>query len=365
MSDQTNQTKQKKERKPRQPQTPPANEGMSVNLAGFSAKRGISLDLGNGYCNLQADGGVAADWRAVQARVSDSRQLDKPPFDHLIKIDGQQYVFGEAAYIYAPRTIEDYPATNRYTSAWYRRMFAYALHRAYGLRLSESPFYPEVVLSIPAEYFANDAVVEAVKRNLIGAYTIETVLGTTLQVVIHAEKLVIIPEGAGSFLAAATIEGDQSPLNSGLWIVGDGGYLTFDCIGFLNGDYVPDLSRSDPAGGVSRIASAVNKFIAGETGVSLPTHAIDAQLACDEITVNRRTVNIAGAKRRAIEQLGERVGRFIMEVASGQNLAGVLLTGGAAELLRDAIQAPGLPPLSIAPNPRRANVEGGFKLIVG
>lgn len=322
--------------------------------------RAISLDLGNAYCNLVADGPVIADWRSVQGRVSDARGLNELPFDHVLKIGETWYVFGEAAYTYAPRTLEDFPATNRYTSKWYKRLFAYALHRAYGLRLADGPFYPAVILSIPASHYSNDLVVDNVRENLVGPYVLGTTHGTATQAEILPDNLRIIPEGAGSFLAAAA---GNKALESGLWFILDVGYLTSDIVAFRNGDYAPDLATSDPAAGMSRVAQAVARFIAGITGVELRPADIDPHLHCPSIEVNKEQIDIQDVKQVAISALGERIARFVSQAAAGQNLSGLLLTGGGAELMRDAIQIPGLPPALVAPNPRRANVEGAYKLI--
>lgn len=322
--------------------------------------RSISLDLGNAYCNLVADGPVVSDWRSVQGRVSDSRGLKELPFDDVIRLNDVWYVFGEAAYTYAPRSLEDFPATNRYTSIWYKRLFAFALHRAYGLRLAEGPFYPDVVLSIPASQYSNDAIVERVRDNLVGPYYLGTTKGTATQAEINPDALHIIPEGAGSFLAAAAA---NKALERGLWFVLDVGYLTSDIVAFVHGDYAPDLAVSDPAAGMSYVARHVARFIAGETGVDLRPADIDPQLHCPSIEVNKQQIDIQTAKAEALANLGERIARFVTQAAAGQNLSGLLLTGGGAELLRDVIQIPGLPPIIVAPNPRRANVEGAFQLI--
>lgn len=322
--------------------------------------RAISLDLGNAYCNLMADGPVVSDWRSVQGRVSDSRGLKELPFDDVIQIQDTWYVFGEAAYTYAPRTLEDFPATNRYTSKWYKRLFAFALHRAYGLRLADGPFYPAVILSIPASHYSNDLVVEKIRENLIGPYFLVNTHGQATQAVIDSAGLRIIPEGAGSFLAAAAANRN---LESGLWFVLDIGYLTSDIVAFRDGDYAPDLATSDSEAGMSRVAKAVARFIVGVTGVELRAADIDPQLHCPSIEINKEMIDIQDVKRTAVVTLGERIARFVMQASAGQNLSGLLLTGGGAELLRDAIQIPGLPIPIVAPNPRRANVEGAYKLL--
>ncbi|HRE48801.1 MAG TPA: ParM/StbA family protein [Aggregatilineales bacterium] len=323
----------------------------------------ISLDLGNGYCNLMADGGISADWRSVQGRLSDATRFNDLPFDDVINISGVWWAFGAGAYTYAARSLEDFPATNRYFSEWYKRLFTYALHRAYGVRLGEGIFYPRVVLSIPAGIFANEDVVQRVKESLAGDYQIGTTRGSELRVKIEDGNLQIIPEGAGSYIATAT---QNQIVQSGLWYVGDGGYLTFDVIAFRDGDYAPDLSVSDAAAGMRYVAAAVSRKLHAAAGNEVRPEDIDPYLTCDAITINGRAYPIGEHRATAICQLVERVAGFITRSMSGQNLTGIILTGGGAEVLRTGLEQ-ALVPLTVivAPNPRRANVLGGFALIGG
>lgn len=321
----------------------------------------ISGDLGNAYGNIKADQGIEIDFRSVQGRISDANRMSELPFDHCLQIDGSWYVFGEEAYKLAPRTLEDFPATSRYTDIWYKRLFTYALHRVYGIRLGEGWISPRIVLSIPAALFKNDGIVEQIKANLVSPYKlITTHAGCTPMIQVSPENLTIIPEGAGSYLAAAA---SSKPMESGLWLVVDVGYLTTDIVAFLDGDYLPDLAASDPAAGMSSVAQAVANHIAAASGVDLPASTVDRDLRCPAILINGITIPIEEQRNAALTRLGERIGRFLVQHAARQNVSGVLLTGGGAELLRDRVHARGLPGVSIAPNPRRANVEGGYKLL--
>lgn len=338
--------------------------GAPVTLAATQIQA-ISLDLGNGYCNLRADGGIDCDWRSVQGRLSDATRYGDLPFDDVVDIDGVWWAFGGAAYTYAPRTLEDFPATNRYFSAWYKRMFTYALHRAYGVRLGEGVFYPRVVLSIPAGLFANDDVVKRVKDHLMGDYRIGTTRGTDLHVGIVAGNLQIIPEGAGSYIAAASTLTEKG-LGNGLWFILDVGYLTSDIVAFRDGDYAPDLSSSDPAAGMRYVAAAVARKLHAAACNEARPEDIDPYLDCEAITLNGKAYPIGEYRAAAIHSLSDRIGGFITRNLSGQNLTGIVLTGGGAKTVQaDLEQIAGLPNIVAAPNPRRANVEGGYMLIGG
>ena len=41
----------------------------------------LSVDLGNAYSNLQADGNISDDWRSVQGVVSTASRTEELPFD--------------------------------------------------------------------------------------------------------------------------------------------------------------------------------------------------------------------------------------------------------------------------------------------
>ncbi|MHB8628771.1 MAG: hypothetical protein ACYDBJ_18045 [Aggregatilineales bacterium] len=324
----------------------------------------ISVDLGNAYCNMQADGGISADWRSIQGKVSDNSRIADLPYDDAIMLDGDWFVFGERTLTYAERT-EDFTTTERYTSKWYRRLFAFAMHRAYGLRFSEGPFYPKVIASIPAREFAVEERVEAIKRNLKGAYIIQDTQGQVLQSEILLDRLTVVPEGAGAYIKMLrdSDTGGVSIVASGLWYVLDLGYLTGDIVAFRDGDYMPEAATSNPDLGMRTVALKVAKFVRGAGGPDLDPAEIDPQLRCDSIIVNGRQYSIKDTRDKALAELGERIARFIISEASNRNLSGVLLTGGGADLLKNHISAPNLPAMLTVPNARRANCEGAYKLL--
>jgi len=321
----------------------------------------LSVDLGNAYSNLQADGAISDDWRSVQGVISGASRMGELPFDSAIHYDGAWRVFGGAATTHTAH-IEDFPTTDRYTSKFYKRLFAFALHRAYGLRFAESPFYPKVIASIPAREFAIDARVQQVRANLVGPYMIKNVHEMCLQVDVMAENLTIIPEGAGAFYAAVKSLPNH-PAENGTWLVLDLGYLTADMVSFRDGEYMPDMASSSAELGIRFVADRVARFVRGEGGPSLDPSFYDPQLGCDSIQVNGRLFDIKAARTQAVTDLAERIARFVARVSSDQAVTGVILAGGGAELVRPFIQLNGLPAPVLAPNPRRANVEGAYQML--
>ncbi|MHB8752915.1 MAG: ParM/StbA family protein [Aggregatilineales bacterium] len=166
----------------------------------------MCFDLGNGFAKMLAllDTGPLGPirWRSVQGRTGKKTRLHQLPPDWTIKWRGTFYVFGERAYTECSDSLEDFPTTDRYVSEWYKRMFAFGLYKAYGLRVVDhpGPYKPDIVASVPAKEFANEGRLNAIIENLCGDYQIETVLNTQLEIEVTEENLTVIPEGVGSFL---------------------------------------------------------------------------------------------------------------------------------------------------------------------
>jgi hypothetical protein len=324
----------------------------------------LSVDLGNAFSSIRADRGITADWRSIQGIVSNKKNMKEMPFDSVIKYDGQWHVFGSAADRLASR-VADHPSTERYTSDWYKRLFAFALHKAYGLRLGEGIFYPQVVSSIPAREYASDVRVQKVKENLLGTYFIENTLGGALQVVIDPANLTIIPEGAGTFFHML----DQGDLHGktmyakGLYYVIDIGYLTTDIIAFQDGEYLPELATSDPSLGMRFVAEQIARYVVSQGGSNLDPAKYDEDLKCDVKIVNGAGYQIAETREHALNELGESIAHLLQRVSTDRNVSGIIQGGGGSEHLARRIKASNLPAIIEAPNPRRSNVDGAYTFI--
>lgn len=326
----------------------------------------VSVDLGNANCNLRADGGIVADWRSIQGTLSNRRNMNEQPFDSVIKYQDQWYVFGNDARRLASR-VADHPSTERYTSEWYKRLFSYSLHRAYGLRINNGLFYPHVVASIPAREYASDTRVDSVIKNLSGEYVIENTLGGQLQVVVNPENLTIIPEGAGTYFHMLN-QGDnngRAMYAEGLWFIVDIGYLTTDIVAFQDGEYLPELATSDPSLGMRFVAEQIARHVVSRGGPNLDPSNYDEDLSCEAKIVNGTAYKIAGTRESALNELGESIAHLLQRVATDRNVAGVVQGGGGSTYLSRRIKARNLPVIIEAPNSRRSNVEGGYSLIAG
>jgi hypothetical protein len=298
--------------------------------------------------------------------VSDAGRLKDLPFEHCLLIDGQWYVFGEATYTYAPKTADDMIVTNRYLSPWYKRLFTYALHRCYGLIVQQEGISeriePEIVLSIPAELFKNQAIADKVKANLVGTYYIETTLGTTYSIHVLPEHLTIIPEGVGSFLSACA---EFPAAQAGTWVVVDPGYLTTDLVVFRDMEYIPDLATSDAAAGMNTVSSRIAAHIFSAYDIHLKTSLIDENIECESIVIQNAAVPIQQAKIDALTKLAKRINTMIQLATADLLIDGLILTGGGAKLLQEFVKGPGaIIPLKLTDH-RRGNVEGGFLMLKG
>lgn len=317
----------------------------------------LSIDLGNAFSNLKADHNVSEDWRSIIGLVGNSNQMRNLPFNDSLKLDGSWYVVGDSARTHAANTIEDYPTKDRYTSTWYKRLFSFALLKAYGQRLNEGPFYPKIVSSIPASEYKIKERASAIQAFLKGNYYLETIEGTHLQVCV--DHLLIIPEGAGSFMEASSVD---SRCHTGTWIVLDIGYLTGDIVVFRSGNYVSDKSASDDTIGVRKIAEAIADYVRGNGGPSLDASIYDPYIDQDCIEISGTTYSIANVRQQTLFNLKERVNRFLTKAGNGENVAGYIITGGGADRYEQLLETR-LPVIKL-PNSRRANVEGGYEYLV-
>jgi hypothetical protein len=329
----------------------------------------VVMDLGNGFSKILASGLTnPIRWRSVQGRMGHRSRLNQLPQDWTINWNGTYYVFGEQAYTECPDTLEDFPTTDRYLTDWYKRTFAFGLHKAFGLRLStngQAPHAPQIIASIPAKEYSNSARKEAIEENLFGQYSIGTVLGTTLEVEVSEANLVLIPEGVGSYLYMVAQR--HSAMEHGLWAVLDLGYLTGDVVFFRDGEYVTDSSDSDDKLGMITVAQRVAAAIRGQGGPDLPEPQIDAFIAELDPRVESPCVEISGVPyaihdvyHQAMTELGDRAVTFLKKKCAGKNLKGILLTGGNARWQSYFIQpqTQKLPAVTVCIDGENGNILG-------
>lgn len=328
----------------------------------ISSEHYLSLDLGNAYVNLRTDEGVTDDWRSIMAPLSDANRLGTWPLSDVMNYEGRWWATGEKCYTLAQDTIEEKVHLARYISPWYRRLFAFALHRAFWQLVGTEIVYPKVISSIPAKLFKNRVEAERIKKNLLGQYRIGNSKGGTLHLNITTDNLTIIPEGIGTYFGYV-FGTNERQYENGSWMVADFGYLTLDTVMVRDGDYIPDAAQSDSQTGISIASSAVLDALYSRTHADLDRAYIDENLTEDSITVNGRAYPIADTRDEAFGQIADRATGLLEQWAARQNLSGCILTGGGAEYVAPYIKSEHLPPIVVASDPRRANVDGAYLYI--
>lgn len=343
----------KKQPEPATVQTNPANDADN-----------ISLDMGNAYTNVQSDGAIALDYRSIMAPLSTSNRLGDLPVENVINYEGQLWAVGDACYTLAPNAIQENPTVNRYTSAWYKRLFAFALHKTLYKRAGQEIFYPRIISSVPAELFRNQDETAAIAANLCGHYEIGNTFGGQIIVDVLPRRLVLIPEGVGTYFGLVFGGGNNAQYKTGTWMIADSGYLTLDTVMLRDGEYIADASRSDERTGLSSVADKLRDFVFTRSRTRLDRASIDNAMQCATITVNTNVINVEQARTDALIELGKRASLLLEQWSAGHNLSGIIFTGGGAEYLFQHITSSMLPPLTLAARPRRANVEGAYTYIV-
>jgi hypothetical protein len=321
----------------------------------------LACDLGNAYSNIKSDNGVAVDWRSIMAPLSASTRLADWPIEHVIQYEEEWWASGEICYTLAPGTIEENLNMNRYTSTWYKRLFAFALHKAFYKEAGREIVYPRIISSVPAGIFKISQQVKAVQENLIGDYEIRNVYGGTLMVTVP--KVILLPEGIGTYFGYLFGPGNNSQYQTGTWMVADFGYLTLDAVFMRDGEYIADMAKSDSQTGMSIVAEQIQEYVQAEAGVELDRAQIDKAMECDMIEVNRKPLNISTIRETALEKLGRRATGLLEQWSRRANLNGIIITGGGAKYQYPHIASDVLPPLSVAINPRRANADGAYLYI--
>jgi hypothetical protein len=321
----------------------------------------LACDLGNAYSNIRSDNGVAADWRSIQAPLTTNTRLAELPINHVIKYEDEWWATGELCYTLAPESLDENLNLNRYTTPWYRRLFAFALHKAFYKSVGVEVVYPHVISSIPAGPFKSPATVKAVENSLKGDYEIGNVHGGTLYV--SVPKVTVIPEGIGTYFGYIFGPGNNKQFESGTWMIADFGYLTLDAVFVRDGEYIADLAKSDSLTGMSMVAEPIKDSILSETGVELDRAQIDKAMECDVIEVNSRPKNISLIRESTLSQLGKRAASLLEQWSRRANLNGIIATGGGAKYIYPHIISDVLPPMMLAQDPRRANVDGAYLYI--
>jgi plasmid segregation protein ParM len=321
-----------------------------------SLKYLASFDLGNASAKI-ATATLKTDFRSIAGRLSRARRFGDLKSPLVFSFEGETLVFGDEARDLIDGEPVAYTDMTRYTSGFYRKLFAAALWRAFQDIAPEGVVYPTVVCSIPViEYAAGRA--DEVRKNICGSYVIEGYNGKTLYAHVKASEIVIVPEGAGSYFQAISA---GNGLGAQEVAILDIGFYTTDLTIFNQGNYVAGSARSAKHG-VRQVADAVHYNLVARHDYEGDLWAVDNVLEVGEINIANQCVQFREVRDQAFQNLVADLLTFYRSSKGSRSPAAVLLSGGGAtgaySFLPDDLRAQGW---GIVPgDPRRANVDGAF-----
>jgi hypothetical protein len=318
-----------------------------------------SFDLGNATAKI-ATACLKTDFRSIAGRLSRSRRFGDLKSPLVFSFENETLVFGDEARDLIDGEPTAYTDMTRYTSGFYRKLFAAALWRAFQEIATQGVVYPTIVCSIPViEYGAGKA--DEVRKNVAGSYAIEGHDGKTLYAHVKASEIVIIPEGAGSYFQALSI---GNGLGGQEVAILDIGFYTTDLVIFHQGNYVAGSARSAKHG-VRQVADAVHYYLTAQHGYEGDLWAVDNALESGEISIANQRVRFHEPRDEAFYNLTADLLTFYRSSKGSRSPAAVLLSGGGARgvwpFLPDDLRSQGW---DIVPgDPRRANVDGAFQFL--
>ena len=113
----------------------------------------LAVDLGNSGTKIRATNNQSIAFRSILGHLSNANQMGKWPVKDVMFFEGRWWVAGEAAYTYAPQGIQENTTVARYTSSWYRTLFAFSLHKALHTYAGQGEIHPRIISSLPAEIY--------------------------------------------------------------------------------------------------------------------------------------------------------------------------------------------------------------------
>lgn len=316
-----------------------------------------SFDLGNATAKIKT-ASLSTEFRSIAGRLSKSRRFGDIKSLLVFTYNGETLVFGDESRDLIDGEPVAYTDMRRYTDGFYRQLFAAALWRSFHDLADQGIVEPVIVCSIPVSEYA-DGNADAVKKNIIGAYVIDSVdKAQALTLHVAEENVIIIPEGAGSYYQAILAPG--SNLAAREVAVLDIGFYTTDLVIFNKGVYVTGSAHSTKHG-VRQVAEEVYRFLRRTAAYEGDLWAVDSALTSGCILVGNDSKNIMAPRDAAYPNLLNDILAFYHSNKGSRTPGAVLLSGGGADgvypfvpaTLRDA-------GWRVSVHARRANADGGF-----
>lgn len=329
-----------------------------------------SFDIGNGFVKYTSED-QKGSYVSVVSEVSDMLE-DFEGFQggntQIIRFEGKVIAFGDSAYYSGsnPMIIRD---TSRFTTNYYKQLFASALATSLPSCLDPDGITVDVVLSLPpGRYFER----EHLKELIAGSYSVD-VIGADKKwhsgiYNVPVSSIRVIPEGVGSICLNVLNELGEERAGTTMHqhVVGvvDIGTLTTDLIQLDGLKIVRDGCWTEEQALYSGIYKRL-KQIALNQGLNIPDYRLAKVVEDGYYMLKGQKFNIESMVTRWSTDLALTVDGIIRQHWHGGNdVEMILLTGGGAEYVYAELQRI-YPHVRLSSDNRNdlvtGNSEGGYR----
>jgi plasmid segregation protein ParM len=316
----------------------------------------LSIDIGYGYTKGVGADGLRFAFPSVIGNAEEiafASDLMGRQLGPMVHYGGRSFFYGEQAILQSRLRTAIFDRS-RVHDETYRLLFASALAELSRKMAGETSL--KVITGLPVGFFADR---EDVTITLTGEYELQLEENLTFDV----QQVFVVPQPFGSlFRELLNDEGVISnvDIEHGRVAVIDIGTYTVDFVVADELRYVQRLSASI-ATGWSEVVSKIQRTLSDRYRLDMTLHEVDKAMQSGGPRVKGRPVDVEPLLETAVRDLE------IAVVAKARDLWGegamldlVLITGGAAEHLTDAVQAV-YPQARLVPNSFWANAEGFYR----
>lgn len=214
----------------------------------------------------------------------------------------------------------------------------------------------KVVTGLPVErmHLAKD-----LQTRIRGERTIRTYRrGESQDTRVYVSELEIVPQPLGTYWSQfLNLEGGEAAIPwAGMTGVIDIGFRTTDLVAIEDGEYIPEKSKSTPAGLVAAYTD-VGSDLATKYGLERESYALDGAIIKRKINISGQTLDITDIVAKAFEKLAV---NLLVEINSHwrcPDFDNLILTGGGGQAVSSHL-LPHLPQARLAVDPITANCRG-------
>jgi plasmid segregation protein ParM len=316
----------------------------------------LSVDIGYGYTKGIGPDGLRFSFPSVIGNAEEiafTSDLFASPIGPTVRFGGRRFFYGEQALLQSRlrTTIFD---RSRIQDDTYRLLFAACLAEL--SRQLQDGANLNVVTGLPVGFFSDR---EDVVISLEGEYHLEVDAPITFDV----EQVFVVPQPFGSlFRELLSDDGVISNLDveHGRVAVIDVGTYTVDFIVADALRYVQRFSTSIPTGW-NEVVSNIQRTLSDRYRLDLTVHEVDKAMRSGGPRVKGQPIDLGPLLRPAVRELEGMVVAKARDLwGEGATLDLILVTGGAAEHVADAIQAV-YSQAQLVPDGFWANAEGFYR----